>query len=60
LGENEQALEWLERAVEARSGWLVYLATEPRFDALRGDERFTVVLSRVDGEGSPPDGARLV
>ncbi|HEV7239576.1 MAG TPA: tetratricopeptide repeat protein [Thermoanaerobaculia bacterium] len=60
LGENDQALEWLERALEARSGWLVYLATEPRFDALRGDERFSVILSRVDGEGSPPDGARLV
>jgi TolB-like protein/Tfp pilus assembly protein PilF len=44
LGETVQALAWLERAVEQRSGWLVYLATEPRFDALRGDPRFEKLL----------------
>lgn len=52
LGETDQALEWLARGVEARSGWLVYLATEPRFDPLRADERFDGILSRVNGEGS--------
>ncbi len=40
LGERDRALDWLDRAVEARSGWLVYLATEPRFDALRDHPRF--------------------
>ncbi len=35
LGELVEAVEWLERAVAARSGWLVYLAMEPRFDRLR-------------------------
>ncbi|HEX7807351.1 MAG TPA: tetratricopeptide repeat protein, partial [Thermoanaerobaculia bacterium] len=35
LGELDEAIMWLERAVEARSGWLVYLPMEPRFDALR-------------------------
>jgi hypothetical protein len=45
LGELDRAIEWLERAVEARSGWLVYLRTEPRFDALRGDPRFDALLS---------------
>jgi tetratricopeptide (TPR) repeat protein len=35
LGELSAAVDWLERAIAARSGWLVYLATEPRFDALR-------------------------
>ena len=44
LGETVQALAWLERAVEQRSGWLVYLATEPRFDALRGTPRFEALL----------------
>jgi TolB-like protein/Tfp pilus assembly protein PilF len=47
LGEHEQALEWLERAYESRSGWLVYLATEPRFDALRGEARFEELLERL-------------
>jgi tetratricopeptide (TPR) repeat protein len=47
LGERDAALEWLERAVEARSGWLVYLATEPRFDPLRGETRFEAIQSRA-------------
>jgi serine/threonine-protein kinase len=45
LGEREQALEWLERAAASRSGWLVYLATEPRFDSLRGEPRFEAIQS---------------
>ena len=47
LGEFDAAMEWLERAFEARSGWLVYLATEPRFDAIRGDARFEELLQRL-------------
>jgi eukaryotic-like serine/threonine-protein kinase len=47
LGEEDRALEWLEKAEAARSGWLVYLATEPRFDALRGSERFQALQARV-------------
>ena len=47
LGELDQAMDWLERAVEARSGWLVYLQTEPRFDALRGLAKSLVPDDRV-------------
>jgi len=47
LGDHEEALRWLERAVEQRSGWLVYLATEPRFDSLRGEPRFEAIQSRA-------------
>ena len=36
LGELDEAMRWLDRAAEDRSGWLVYLRTEPRFDPLRG------------------------
>lgn len=50
LGETEEALTWLERAVEQRSGWLVYLATEPRFDSLRGEKRFGEILSVLSSE----------
>lgn len=35
LGELGVAMDWLEKARAARSGWLVYLATEPRFDGVR-------------------------
>lgn len=47
LGETERALEWLEGAEAARSGWLVYLRTEPRLDALRGHARFEELVTRV-------------
>jgi TolB-like protein len=47
LGELDRALEWLEAAEAARSGWLVYLRTEPRFDALRGTARFEELVARV-------------
>jgi hypothetical protein len=49
LGEPTQALEWLERAVEERDHWLLYLAVEPRFDSLRSEPRFAAVVSRVAG-----------
>ncbi len=47
LGEAESAMTCLERAEAKRSGWLVYLATEPRFDALRGERRFTDLVARI-------------
>ena len=47
LGDTPSAIEWLERALETRSGWLVYLATEPRFDGLRGETRFEAMVQRV-------------
>lgn len=47
LGDLDDALVCLGKAEAARSGWLVYLATEPRFDALRGEERFIDLVARV-------------
>jgi serine/threonine-protein kinase len=47
LGRVDEAFRDLEAAIEIRSGWLVYLATEPRFDALRNDARFDEVLMAV-------------
>jgi Flp pilus assembly protein TadD len=40
LGDNDRALEWLERAGEERSPRLFFLGVEPAFDGLRGDPRF--------------------
>jgi serine/threonine-protein kinase len=45
LGELDRAIEWLEQAAEARSGWLVYLRTEPRFDPLREHPRFAALVT---------------
>jgi serine/threonine-protein kinase len=47
LGDKEQAFEQLEKAYEDRSGWLINLKVEPRFDGLRSEPRFQDLLRRV-------------
>lgn len=50
LGEHDEALEWLERAVTVRDVHLVFLPVDPKWDPLRGDRRFEALLAR------PPPG----
>jgi tetratricopeptide (TPR) repeat protein len=45
--EDDRVFDWLERACNERAGWLMYLATDPRFDQLRGDPRFQSILQRL-------------
>ena len=40
LGDHDQALTSLEKAVAERDPWLVWLGTEPKLDPLRKDPRF--------------------
>ena len=40
LGNREEALLWLQRAIDERSGWIAYLRVDPRLDSLHGDEGF--------------------
>ena len=47
VGDNEQAMAWLEKAYAQRSPALTYLKVDPRYDPLRGDPRFQDLLSRV-------------
>jgi serine/threonine protein kinase/tetratricopeptide (TPR) repeat protein len=47
LGQKDQAFEWLQKGVEDRSSWLIWLKVEPVFDALRSDLRFPELVSRV-------------
>ncbi|MGC9969808.1 MAG: tetratricopeptide repeat protein [Bryobacteraceae bacterium] len=44
LGDRDQALEWLRKAVEERSDYLIYYKVDPTFDALRRDPRFQSML----------------
>ena len=44
LGNHALALDELERAMKERSGWLVFLRVDPRFDGLRSETRFQQVL----------------
>jgi serine/threonine protein kinase/tetratricopeptide (TPR) repeat protein len=47
LGEKDQAFEWLSKALEERSGFLVYIKCDRRFDGLRSDPRYEVLLKRI-------------
>jgi DNA-binding winged helix-turn-helix (wHTH) protein/tetratricopeptide (TPR) repeat protein len=47
LGERTRAIEWLERAVEARDDRLVYLAVDPHFRELHTEPAFHAVAERV-------------
>ncbi len=54
LGENDRALEWLERAFQEHSSGMVTIKVDPRLDPLRQDARFTNLLRRV-GLGPAPE-----
>lgn len=47
LGEKDQTFEWLSKALEERSGFLVYIKCDRRFDGLRSDPRFEALLKRI-------------
>jgi TolB-like protein/Tfp pilus assembly protein PilF len=44
LGEHDLALDSLEKALEERDAWLIWLKVEPRFDPLRECPRFAALL----------------
>lgn len=47
LGEREQALQWLDRAIDEHRPWLVWVNVAPEFDAYAGDARFETLLERM-------------
>ena len=47
LGDKDQAFDWLQKAFEDRSDWLVYLKVDPQFDAVRSDPRYLDLERRV-------------
>jgi len=47
LGENEKAMDWLEKAYEDRSNALVFLKVDPQLDTLRTNPRFQSLLHRL-------------
>jgi len=51
LHDIDHAFQWLDRAADERSEYLVYIASEPLADPLRQDSRFPKLLHRV---GLPP------
>lgn len=47
IGDNECALDWLDKAYAERDGTLVWLKVHPRLDGLRGEPRFRDLLARM-------------
>ena len=47
LGEQDLALDWLERAFEQRAQHIAHMPQEPAFDALRGNPRFERLVKRL-------------
>jgi len=47
LGEIERALDWAERGLEERRGWLAYLRVHPIMDPMRGHPRFERLIERM-------------
>jgi TolB-like protein/Flp pilus assembly protein TadD len=47
LGENAQALDWLEKGCDRRDSPLVSLKVHPVYDPLRGEPRFQALLRRL-------------
>jgi hypothetical protein len=47
LGENDRAIDLLEKAYDERVERLVWLRADPRFDPLRLDPRFNDLLTRM-------------
>jgi tetratricopeptide (TPR) repeat protein len=47
LGQLDQALDFIEQAVDDRAPQMAYLACDPALDPLRADARFTDLITRV-------------
>jgi serine/threonine-protein kinase len=41
---DELVFDWLQRSCDENAAWVMYLATDPRFDPVRSDTRFQSIL----------------
>ena len=47
LGNKSQAFDYLERAFDDHSSWLIFMRADPRFDSIRSDPRYQELLRRM-------------
>jgi hypothetical protein len=47
LREFETALDWLEKGLEERSYWMVFLKSDPVYDPIRSHPRFHKLLNTL-------------
>jgi tetratricopeptide (TPR) repeat protein len=55
LGEEDQAMEWLEKAYQNRSHDIVFSKVLPQFDPVRSDPRFRELLRRMNFPPNTPN-----
>jgi len=48
LGDDDRAMEWLERAYDEHCWGLIWIMVAPEYDALRSDQRFQDLVRRMD------------
>ena len=58
LGENEEAILWLERASEERAVPMISLQVNPKFDRLRQHAGFQAIVRRMGLWDAQPDRSR--
>ncbi len=46
-GKKEEALLWLEKALESHSGNMPYMRVDPIFDFMRDDLRFQKLIKKI-------------
>jgi eukaryotic-like serine/threonine-protein kinase len=47
LGDNDRAIDWMEKAYDERRGWMAYLTVHPLLDPLRSEPRFKVLVRKM-------------
>jgi hypothetical protein len=47
LEEIQESISWLERALDERTCWLVWVGVDPMFDSLREEPRFQAIVARM-------------
>ncbi len=47
LGQNDQAIEWLEKAVQSHMPGMIFIRVNPELDPIRSDPRFKELVRRM-------------
>lgn len=53
LGDSDNAVDWVDRGFRMKDPFMLWIATDPRFDVLRGHERFDRIVENVLEKGTP-------
>ncbi|MEO8190926.1 MAG: hypothetical protein ABI682_11345 [Acidobacteriota bacterium] len=51
LGDTEEVLGWLEKALASHTRDLIYVNVEPAYDSIRRDPRFAAIIRRIGFPG---------